>query len=69
MPALETPTMQVIKSLQPDIFVDYHGNRERWEVDRDYIESLGTQLAFDESPKLDSTSDIVARVIRAYTDV
>jgi len=63
LPAEKTPTIQVIQALQPDIFVDHHENQHRWEVDRAYIESLGTELAFDDAPKLDSTTDIISRVI------
>ena len=66
MPAQRTPTMQVIEQLRPDVFVDHHENRDRWEIDRKYIASLGTELVFDESPKLDSTTGIIDRVLVAY---
>lgn len=57
----ESPTIQVIKALCPDVFADYQGAISRWEESRELIASLGAQLVYDEGPKLDSTTDILGR--------
>jgi len=64
MPAASeiSPTMRVLQSLKPDIFVDFQDNRDRWSTSIEYIESLGIEFKFDDQPKRDSTTDIIERV-------
>jgi len=65
MPAEVSPTMQVLHSLKPDVFVDYQDNKGRWPPEtEEYIRSLGVEFIYDDQPKRDSTSDIIERVRR-----
>ena len=61
--SVDTPTIQVVKWLSPDIFADHIENRLRWEGSRDILESLGVELVFNVTNRLDSTTDIIRRVI------
>jgi rfaE bifunctional protein nucleotidyltransferase chain/domain len=62
MPEEDTPTIQVIKSLRPDIFADHEENLARWTDAADEIAALGTQLRFNEAPRLSSTTSIINRI-------
>jgi len=58
-----TPTLQVIKTLKPDVYVEHIEHAERWsDEDRTYVESLGTDFIFDTQPKSNSTTAIIERV-------
>lgn len=58
-----TPTLQVIKSLKPDIYVEYIENEQRWtDDDRIRIRSLGVDFIFDTQPKVNSTTAIIERL-------
>lgn len=61
MPEEDSPTLQVIKQLKPDIFMDHKENWERWTDAISHIEGLGTQVIFNDSPVLDSTTRIIQR--------
>lgn len=63
MPQDDSPTLQVIKALEPDVFMDHRANWERWTDALSRIEGLGTQVVFSDSPKLDSTTHIIQRVL------
>lgn len=58
----ETPTIQVISSLRPDIFADHIENEHRWEPSRGFIESFGTKLLYNITIRLDSSSEIIDRI-------
>ena len=64
MPSEQTPTVQAILALRPDYFMDHRENEERWEPSRQYIESLGTRLLFNDSPRLTSSTDIIQTIIQ-----
>jgi rfaE bifunctional protein nucleotidyltransferase chain/domain len=64
MPAENTPTIQVIQELQPDIFVDHRQNWQRWAGALAQIEALGTEVVFNDTPALDSTTHIIERVLK-----
>ena len=63
MPGEYTPTIQAVKALRPDIFIDHINMAERWEESRDYLASLGTTLSFDPTPRMDSTTHIIYEVV------
>lgn len=65
MPQEESPTLQVISHLRPDIFVDQKTNWSRWTDALSQIRGLGTQVIFNESPVLDSTTQIIQRVLES----
>lgn len=58
----DTPTIQVIKALRPDVFADHEENRERWTPVIPLLNSLGTELKFNDAMRYDSTTDIARRV-------
>jgi cytidyltransferase-like protein len=59
----DSPTLQVIKSLRPDIYVEHIENAYRWtDKDQAYICSLGTEFIFDIQPKSNSTTEIINRL-------
>lgn len=62
-PQDDTPTLQVIKQLKPDIFMDHSANWERWSEALSQIESFGTQVIFNDSPVLNSTTQIIQKVL------
>lgn len=64
----ETPTIQAIKMLRPDVFADHLENHDRWTPSRKSIESLGTELVFNDSERLDSTTEIIKRIISTAID-
>lgn len=56
----DSPTMQVIKCLRPDKYVEYIDNANRWtEEGRAHIAHLGTEFIFDNQPKSNSTTQII----------
>lgn len=59
-------TVQSILMLEPDIFADHEENTEKWEPVREMIESLGTKFMYNRSPRPDSTSGIIDKVLVAY---
>ncbi len=59
----ETPTLQVIKALKPDVYVEYYENENRWaDEDRAHINSLGTEFVLDTQPKINSTTKILSQI-------
>jgi D-beta-D-heptose 7-phosphate kinase/D-beta-D-heptose 1-phosphate adenosyltransferase len=59
----DTPTIQVIRALRPDVFADHEENRSRWAgPGEQLINELGTELRFNTTDRRDSTTQIVARV-------
>lgn len=62
MPDVDTPTIQVIKLLLPDIFADHRENVERWSNASNEIGALGTELRFNDAPRLSSTTAIIRRI-------
>lgn len=63
MPQEDSPTLQVIKHLKPNIFMDHEANWGRWMEVVSYIEELGTRVVFNDSPVLDSTTRIIQRIL------
>ena len=62
-----SPTLQAIKALRPDIYVEYIDNKYRWSnEDHTYLNSLGTKLIFDTQPKMNSTTAIIATIKQNY---
>lgn len=70
LPELDTtPTLQVIKSLKPNVYVEHIENAQRWsDDDRAYIHSLGTDFVFDTQPKSNSTTAIIERIKQNSSD-
>ncbi|HJP81602.1 MAG TPA: adenylyltransferase/cytidyltransferase family protein [Candidatus Saccharimonadales bacterium] len=62
LPNEQTPTMQVLSTLRPNIFIDSTESRERWLEEQEAMHALGVTLQFDEQEKRDSTTDIIKRV-------
>jgi cytidyltransferase-like protein len=62
---LYTPTMQVIMTLRPDIFMDHQENRQRWADSTQDIRDVGCQLIFNTSPRLNSTSMIISSILES----
>jgi D-beta-D-heptose 7-phosphate kinase/D-beta-D-heptose 1-phosphate adenosyltransferase len=62
MPTEQTPTIQAIIMLRPNVFMDHIENYDRWEPSRQQIETLGTELIFNTTPRLDSTTEIISRI-------
>lgn len=65
MPQDDTPTLQVIKHLKPNIFMDHKANWERWTEALLQIKELGTQVIFNQSPVINSTTQIIQRVLES----
>ena len=63
MPNDDTPTIQAIKMLQPNMFADHVENRHRWEASRDQLGELGVELVYNVTNRLDSTTDIISRIL------
>jgi D-beta-D-heptose 7-phosphate kinase/D-beta-D-heptose 1-phosphate adenosyltransferase len=61
-PNEQTPTMQVLSTLRPNIFIDSTESRERWLEEQEVMNRLGVTLQFDEQEKRDSTTDIIERI-------
>ena len=56
----ETPTMQVIRTLRPDVYVEHQEHENRWtDQDKALVISLGTAFVFDTQPKRNSTTNII----------
>lgn len=66
MPKEESPTIQVIRSLRPDIFVDQKSNWERWTDAITQIEELGTKLVFNDSEILNSSTQIIQKILATH---
>lgn len=59
----ESPTIQVIKALRPDVYVEHVGNANRWtDNDLEFINSLGTDFVVDTQPKSNSTTAILSQI-------
>ncbi len=58
----QTPTIQSIDALRPNIFADNIENEQRWEPSRAQIASYGTELAYNTSDRLSSSSLIIAKI-------
>ena len=67
MPAQQTPTIQAIQALRPDIFIDHIENHDRWISSQDQLQQLGTQLRFNITQRQDSSTNIIARIIEQAT--
>jgi len=61
-----TSTMQVLTALNPDTFVCHEEHAAPWDEDIDRLEAMGTELVVDRSGKIESTSEIIRRVIVAH---
>lgn len=60
---VDTPTISAIKMLAPDVYMDHEENEEKWTPYTQEVEVLGTRFEFNRSPRLDSTSGIIDRII------
>lgn len=62
MPDEVSPTLNVIKRLKPDIFVDTAENRGKWDKNAlTTMKKLGVEFVFDDQKRLNSTSVIIKR--------
>lgn len=56
-----TRTLEVVETLQPDIYVEFIENVGRWsKADLARMALAGTELVFDNQPKSNSTTSIMA---------
>lgn len=61
---LPSAALQTIAALHPDIFADL-GQEGFWERDRAAIEEQGVEFIYDPLPKVESSSNIISRVLAA----
>jgi len=62
-----TPTMRVLKALQPDVFVIHEENATPWTFeDIESLRNMGTEFVVDHAAKRDSTSAIIGRIITLH---
>ena len=66
---IDTPTIKVIKSLKPDIFMDHEENRDRWVSSIQTIKDIGTTVIFNTSIRPDSTSMIIERLLKSSQEM
>ena len=65
---VETPTISAIRRLSPDVYMDHEENEEKWIPYIHEVEVLGTRFEFNRSPRPDSTSVIIDRIIKSSFD-
>ncbi len=65
---VDSPSIQVIKTLKPNIFMDHEENKQRWAESIQTIQDLGTKLIFNISPRTDSSTSIIERILKKYQE-
>jgi D-beta-D-heptose 7-phosphate kinase/D-beta-D-heptose 1-phosphate adenosyltransferase len=66
---VDSPTIQVIKTLRPNIFMDHEENKQRWINSMSTIQDLGTELIFNISYRTDSSTSIIERILKSNQEV
>jgi D-beta-D-heptose 7-phosphate kinase/D-beta-D-heptose 1-phosphate adenosyltransferase len=57
-----SPSLQVVEALKPDYFVEHQDAASRWANDLDLLRAVDTELVVDPGHKLNSTTDIAAKI-------
>lgn len=62
----ETPTISAIKKLRPDVFMDHVESADKWLPYIEEVEVLGTRFEFNRSPRPESTTAIIDKIIETH---
>ena len=62
-----TPTINVLRQLKPDIFMDHEENTERWLPYIEDVEAQGIRFEFNRSPRPESTTAIISKIIEKHS--